>query len=143
MQYHLPVLPTDGKYQVMHTSKAVIQTRARASSIRKHDNIIFLIVKYFIMKTYQPILDRVLLQPVKQDKTQLDSGVILLENTIYDEGTVVATGPGREGEPMQLLVGDKVIHLKNKGFKLDGLVMLRQQEVEAVVEEAVNETVND
>ena len=87
-------------------------------------------------KTYQPILDRVLIQPVKQDKTTLESGIVLLENAIYDEGTVAATGPGRQGEPMQLVTGDKVIYLKNRGFKLDDFVMLVQSQIEAIVEEA-------
>lgn len=81
----------------------------------------------------QPLLDRVLILPKKQEK-EIINGLVHLEDKILMEGTVVKAGPGRTGEPMALIAGDEVIWKKqNPGVPYEGYIILHQSEIEMVI----------
>ncbi|MDD7071395.1 MAG: co-chaperone GroES [bacterium] len=87
----------------------------------------------------KPLADRVLVEP-KEAETKTASG-LFIPDTAKEKpqaGTVVAVGPGKKDEPMELKVGDKVLYGKYAGTELnvDGkiYIMMRQSDVMAVVE---------
>ena len=87
----------------------------------------------------KPLADRVLVEP-KEAETKTASG-LFSPDTAKEKpqaGTVVAVGPGKKDEPMELKVGDKVLYGKYAGTELnvDGkiYIMMRQSDVMAVVE---------
>ena len=87
----------------------------------------------------KPLADRVLVDP-KEAETKTASG-LFIPDTAKEKpqaGTVVAVGPGKKDEPMELKVGDKVLYGKYAGTELnvDGkiYIMMRQSDVMAVVE---------
>ena len=87
----------------------------------------------------KPLADRVLVEP-KEAETKTASG-LFIPDTAKEKpqaGTVVAVGPGKKDEPMELKVGDKVLYGKHAGTELnvDGkiYIMMRQSDVMAVVE---------
>ena len=87
----------------------------------------------------KPLADRVLVEP-KEAETNTASG-LFIPDTAKEKpqaGTVVAVGPGKKDEPMELKVGDKVLYGKYAGTELnvDGkiYIMMRQSDVMAVVE---------
>ena len=87
----------------------------------------------------KPLADRVLVEP-KEAETKTASG-LFIPDTAKDKpqaGTVVAVGPGKKDEPMELKVGDKVLYGKYAGTELnvDGkiYIMMRQSDVMAVVD---------
>ena len=87
----------------------------------------------------KPLADRVLVEP-KEAETKTASG-LFIPDTAKEKpqaGTVVAVGPGKKDEPMELKVGDKVLYGKYAGTELnvDGkiYIMMRQSAVMAVVE---------
>jgi chaperonin GroES len=87
----------------------------------------------------KPLADRVLVEP-KEAETKTAS-VLFIPDTAKEKpqaGTVVAVGPGKKDEPMELKVGDKVLYGKYAGTELnvDGkiYIMMRQSDVMAVVE---------
>ena len=87
----------------------------------------------------KPLADRVLVEP-KEAETKTASG-LFIPDTAKEKpqaGTVVAVGPGKKDEPMELNVGDKVLYGKYAGTELnvDGkiYIMMRQSDVMAVVE---------
>lgn len=87
----------------------------------------------------KPLADRVLVEP-KEAETKTASG-LFIPDTAKEKpqaGTVVAVGPGKKDEPMELKVGDKVLYGKYAGTELnvDGkiYIMMRQGDVMAVVE---------
>lgn len=99
-------------------------------SIRKE----FIAMKLNLNNNMQPLTDRVLILPKKAEQTASEGGIILLEDKILLEGTVVAAGPGKIGEPMALIAGDVVIWKKqNTGVSFEGYVILHQSDVEMVV----------
>ena len=55
----------------------------------------------------RPLADRVLIEPKEAEK-KTASGIIIPDNAKEkpQEGTVVAAGPGKKDEPMELKVGD-------------------------------------
>ena len=87
----------------------------------------------------KPLADRVLVEP-KEAETKTASG-LFIPDTAKEKpqaGTVVAVGPGKKDEPMELKVGDKVLYGKYAGTELnvDGkiYIMMRHSDVMAVVE---------
>ena len=87
----------------------------------------------------KPLADRVLVEP-KESETKTASG-LFIPDTAKEKpqaGTVVAVGPGKKDEPMELKVGDKVLYGKYAGTELnvDGkiYIMMRQSDVMAVVD---------
>ena len=87
----------------------------------------------------KPLADRVLVEP-KEAETKTASG-LFIPDTAKEKpqaGTVVAVGPGKKDEPMELKVCDKVLYGKYAGTELnvDGkiYIMMRQSDVMAVVE---------
>ena len=67
----------------------------------------------------KPIADKVIIKPI-EEKEKKKSGLLIPE-TAKDktvEGHVVAMGPGRKDEPMQVKVGDKVIYREYSGHKI-------------------------
>ena len=87
----------------------------------------------------KPLADRVLVEP-KEAETKTASG-LFIPDTAKEKpqaGIVVAVGPGKKDEPMELKVGDKVLYGKYAGTELnvDGkiYIMMRQSDVMAVVD---------
>ncbi len=87
----------------------------------------------------KPLADRVLIEP-KEAETKTVSGIIIPDNAKEkpQEGKVVAVGPGKKDEPMELKVGDNVLYGKYAGTEVnapDGktYLIMRQSDVLAVV----------
>lgn len=89
--------------------------------------------------SFKPLADRVLIEP-KEAETKTVSGIIIPDNAKEkpQEGTVIAVGPGKKDEPMELKVGDQVLYGKYAGTEVnapDGktYLIMRQSDVLAVV----------
>ena len=87
----------------------------------------------------RPLADRVLIEP-KEAETKTASGIIIPDNAKEkpQEGTVIAAGPGKKDEPMELKVGDVVLYGKSAGTEVnapDGksYMIMRQSDVLAVI----------
>ncbi len=82
----------------------------------------------------KPLQDRVLVKPAKaEEKT---SGGIIIPDSAQEkpqEGKVVAVGGGKQDEPMELKVGDKVMYGKYAGtelsYKGDEYLIMRQSDI--------------
>ena len=87
----------------------------------------------------KPLADRVLVEP-KEAETKTASGLYIPDTAKEkpQEGKVIAAGPGKKDEPMEVKVGDEVIYGKYAGteVKVDGVEysILRQSDILAVVE---------
>ena len=67
----------------------------------------------------KPLADRVLIQP-KEAETKTAS-VLYIPDTAKEkpsEGKVLAVGPGKKDEPMEVKVGDEVIYGKYSGTEV-------------------------
>ena len=93
----------------------------------------------------KPLGDRLVVEPREREETTA-SGIILPETAKEkpQEGTVLATGPGRRDDDgdrieMDVAVGDTVLYAKYAGteIKMDGkkLLILKESDVLAIVEE--------
>ena len=86
----------------------------------------------------RPLADRVVIEP-KAAETQTASGLIIPDTAKEkpQQGVVVAAGPGKKDEPMEVKVGDVVIYGKYAGteFHLDGkdYMIMRENDVIAVI----------
>jgi Co-chaperonin GroES (HSP10) len=67
----------------------------------------------------KPLADRVLIQP-KEAETQTASGLYIPDTAKEkpQEGKVIAVGPGKKDEPMEVKVGDEVIYGKYAGTEV-------------------------
>lgn len=67
----------------------------------------------------KPIADKIIIKPIAK-KEKKEGGLLIPEaaKTKAVEGHVMAIGPGRKDEPMQVKVGDKVIYRAYSGHKL-------------------------
>ena len=67
----------------------------------------------------KPLADRVLIQP-KEAETKTASGLYIPDTAKEkpSEGKVLAVGPGRKDEPMEVKVGDEVIYGKYSGTEV-------------------------
>lgn len=92
----------------------------------------------------KPLGDRLVVEPREREETT-SSGIILPETAKEkpQEGTVLATGPGRRDDDgdrieMDVTVGDTVLYAKYAGteIKMDGkkLLILKESDVLAIVE---------
>ena len=64
----------------------------------------------------KPLADRVLIEP-KEAETKTAAGIYIPDTAKEkpQQGTVVAAGPGKKDEPMEVKVGDQVIYGKYAG----------------------------
>ena len=67
----------------------------------------------------KPLADRVLIQP-KEAETKTASGLYIPDTAKEkpSEGKVLAVGPGKKDEPMEVKVGDEVIYGKYSGIEV-------------------------
>jgi len=67
----------------------------------------------------RPLADRVLIEP-KEAEIKTASGIYIPDTAKEkpQQGTVVAAGPGKKDEPMELKVGDVVIYGKYAGTEI-------------------------
>ena len=86
----------------------------------------------------RPLADRVVIEP-KAAETQTASGLYIPDTAKEkpQQGVVVAAGPGKKDEPMELKVGDTVIYGKYAGTEVsvegkDYLIM-KQSDVLAIL----------
>ena len=86
----------------------------------------------------KPLADRVILKAVEAEETT-KSGIILAGTAKEkpQQGTVVAAGPGKKDEPMEVKVGDVVIYGKYAGTEVsvegkDYLIM-KQSDILAIL----------
>ena len=86
----------------------------------------------------RPLADRVVIEP-KAAETQTASGLYIPDTAKEkpQQGTVVAAGPGKKDEPMEVKVGDVVIYGKYAGTEVsvegkDYLIM-KQSDILAVL----------
>ena len=92
----------------------------------------------------RPLGDRVVIQPTAREE-MTKSGIVLPDTAKEkpQEGTILATGPGRilddgKREAMDVKKGDKVLYAKYAGteFKIDDedLLIVSQKDILAIVE---------
>jgi len=92
----------------------------------------------------RPLGDRVVIQPSEREE-MTKSGIVLPDTAKEkpQEGTIIATGPGRilddgKREVMDVKAGDKVLYAKYAGteFKIEGdeLLIVSQKDILAIVE---------
>lgn len=67
----------------------------------------------------KPLADRVLIQP-KEAETKTASGLFIPDTAKEkpSEGKVLAVGPGKKDEPMEVKVGDEVLYGKYSGTEV-------------------------
>ena len=67
----------------------------------------------------KPLADRVLIQP-KEAETKTASGLYIPDTAKEkpSQGKVLAVGPGKKDEPMEVKVGDEVIYGKYSGTEV-------------------------
>ena len=86
----------------------------------------------------KPLADRVLVEP-KEAETKTAGGLIIPDTAKEkpQQGEIIAVGPGKKDEPMELKVGDDVLYGKYAGttVTLDGkdYMIMRQDDVVAVI----------
>lgn len=86
----------------------------------------------------RPLADRVVIQP-KEAETKTASGLYIPDTAKEKpmQGTVVAVGPGKKDEPMEVALGDVVIYGKYAGTELsvDGkdYIIMKQSDILAVL----------
>lgn len=90
------------------------------------------------VKKLKPLGDRVLIEPQEaEDKTA--SGIIIPDSAKEkpQKGTVVAVGPGKKDEKVELKVGDVVLYGKYSGTELnyDGkdYLIMKQEDILVVI----------
>lgn len=88
--------------------------------------------------TIKPLADRVLVE-AKEAETKTASGLYIPDSAKEkpQQGKVVATGSGKQDEPMELKVGDTVLYGKYAGTEIsvDGkdYLIMRQSDIMAVL----------
>ena len=67
----------------------------------------------------RPLADRVLIEP-KEAETKTASGIYIPDTAKEkpQQGAVLAAGPGKKDEPMEVKVGDEVIYGKYSGTEV-------------------------
>lgn len=86
----------------------------------------------------KPLADRVLIEP-KEAETKTAAGLYIPDTAKEkpQEGKVLAVGPGKKDEPMELKAGDTVLYGKYAGTEItvDGqtYMIMRQSDVLAVI----------
>lgn len=86
----------------------------------------------------RPLADRVVVEP-KEVETKTASGLYIPDTAKEKphQGEVLATGPGKKDEPMEVKVGDQVLYAKYAGTEVtvDGkkLLIVRQSDIMAIL----------
>ncbi len=86
----------------------------------------------------RPLADRVVLEP-KEVETKTASGLYIPDTAKEkpQQGVVLAAGPGKKDEPMEVKVGDEVLYGKYAGTEVsvDGkkLLIVRQSDILAIL----------
>ncbi len=86
----------------------------------------------------KPLADRVLVEP-KEAETKTAAGLYIPDTAKEkpQQGTVVAAGPGKKDEPMEVKVGDQVIYGKYAGtevtFEDKKYLIVKQSDILAIV----------
>ena len=94
--------------------------------------------KFNTIDMIRPLADRVVIEP-KAAETQTASGLYIPDTAKEkpQQGTVVAVGPGKKDEPMEVKVGDVVIYGKYSGTEVsvDGkdYLIMKQSDILAVL----------
>ena len=67
----------------------------------------------------KPLADRVVIEP-KEAETKTASGIFIPDTAQEkpQQGTIVAAGPGKKDEPMEVKVGDVVLYGKYAGTEV-------------------------
>ena len=67
----------------------------------------------------KPLADRVVIEP-KEAETKTASGIYIPDTATEkpQQGTIVAAGPGKKDEPMEVKVGDTVLYGKYAGTEV-------------------------
>ena len=86
----------------------------------------------------KPLADSVLIEP-KEAETKTAAGLYIPDTAKEkpQQGTVVAAGPGKKDEPMEVKVGDQVIYGKYAGtevtFEDKKYLIVKQSDILAIV----------
>lgn len=86
----------------------------------------------------KPLSDRVVIEP-KEAETKTASGLYIPDTAKEkpQQGEVVAVGPGKKDEPMELKLGDKVLYGKYAGTEVtvEGkkYLIVRQSDIMAIL----------
>ena len=86
----------------------------------------------------KPLADRVLVEP-KEAETKTAAGLYIPDTAKEkpQQGTILAVGPGKKDEPMEVKVGDVVLYGKYAGTEVnvDGTdyLIMRQSEILAII----------
>lgn len=86
----------------------------------------------------KPLADRVVIEP-KEAETKTASGIFIPDTAKEkpQQGTVVAAGPGKKDEPMEVAVGDQVIYGKYAGTEVTvddkKYIIVKQSDILAIL----------
>ncbi len=86
----------------------------------------------------KPLADRVLIEP-KEAETKTAAGIYIPDTAKEkpQQGTVIAAGPGKKDEPMEVKAGDQVIYGKYAGtevtFEEKKYLIVKQSDILAVL----------
>lgn len=86
----------------------------------------------------RPLADRVLIEP-KEAETRTASGLYIPDTAKEkpQQGTVIAAGPGKKDEPMEVKVGNSVLYGKYAGTEVTvddkKLLIVRQSDILAIL----------
>ena len=86
----------------------------------------------------KPLADRVLIEP-KEAETKTASGIFIPDTAKEkpQQGTVLAVGPGKKDEPMEVTVGDVVLYGKYSGTEVAGeekkYLIVKQSDILAIL----------
>lgn len=86
----------------------------------------------------RPLSDRVLVEP-KEAETKTAAGLYIPDTAKEkpQQGTILAVGPGKKDEPMELKVGDVVLYGKYAGTEITvegkNYLIMKQSDVLAVL----------
>ena len=86
----------------------------------------------------KPLADRVLIDP-KEAETKTAAGIYIPDTAKEkpQQGTVIAAGPGKKDEPMEVKVGDQVIYGKyastEVSFEDKKYLIVKQSDILAVL----------
>ena len=86
----------------------------------------------------KPLADRVVIEP-KEAETKTASGLYIPDTAKEkpQQGTILAVGPGKKDEPMELKVGDVVLYGKYAGTEITvegkNYLIMKQSDVLAVL----------
>ena len=86
----------------------------------------------------KPLADRVLVQP-NEAETKTASGIYIPDTAKEkpQQGKVIAVGPGKKDEPMEVKVGDEVIYGKYAGTEVtvenEKYLIVKQSDILAIL----------